>query len=112
MTLMTVREAADTLGISESTLRRRALLLGIKTELDDDGRASIDAGEIARGWDARQKARPARQFDGGGLSFVVDDDTRAEVNGIVEHHGKSLGQVCRRLLHLGLVEYHNRGREL
>jgi hypothetical protein len=111
VTQMTLREAADTIGCSLSTLHRRIAVLGVETAQNDDGHRTVDTGEVIRAWEARQKARPARLYDGA-LSFVVDDEARSEVDAIAEKHGKSIGDVCRRLLHLGLVAYHRQGGEL
>lgn len=112
MAKVNLRDAAELLELSQSSLRRRIALLGHTPEVDDKGRILVDVVEHAAQWEARRKARPAPRRKNSTLTLVIDDSEREEIDGIAEKHELSVGETSRRLLRRGLVGYYGDGRTL
>lgn len=44
------------------------------------------------------------------VSFVTDEDQRAEIDALAERHKTSQGAVIRELMRRGLLDYYNNGQ--
>lgn len=112
MAQVTLRDAAELLKVSVTSLRRRIAVLKLETGKDEQGRVLVDVQELEQRWHDRQAARPPRRRKNATLTMVIDEEERDEIDGIAEHHELSTGEASRRLLRRGMVGYYDDGRKL
>lgn len=113
MALVNLAAAAELLGLSQSSLRRRMSVLDVERSYDADGHVLVDWQDVRRRWEERQQLRRnSRRTKSAPLSIVLEEEMRDEIDQIAETHRLSVGETGRRLLHQGLVRYYEKGKTL
>lgn len=101
--MATYEEAAEQLGINQSSIQRRMKLLGMRATIGPDRRADVDPEEIERRWQERLASlpRPEAQFTEP-LVVSIRPDQRDAIDALVKEHDISIAAATRVLIDAGL----------
>lgn len=101
MPTVTYDKAAELMGISASSVKRRIDLTGVPVE-HHDGRAYVDPETLADAWAGRREAMTRRRVGGATLNIALTPEQREVLESLIEP-GETLSSAARRILAKGIT---------